>query len=70
MELSEGPSYGSDWYCEKKEKCKKSYGQDGKCIKMTMLEIGWSRSNDESIYGHLHQGSQPIISYTPLYFSW
>jgi len=51
--LRSGPAYGSDGDCENPEKCKKA---DGKCIKKTMLEIGWSRSNDESIYGHLHQG--------------
>jgi hypothetical protein len=54
MELNNGPVY--EGVCTNEAECKKAYGKDGKCIETTMLEIGWSRSNDESIYGHLHQG--------------
>jgi hypothetical protein len=48
-------------------------GQDDKCIELTMLEIGWSRSKDKLIYGHLHQGytkyNQPVL-YILMHFSW
>jgi hypothetical protein len=75
--LSNGPDYGDGSKCpnDKANVCKALHnnGQDGKCIELTMLEIGWSRSKDKSIYGHLHQGytkyNQPVF-YILMHFSW
>lgn len=55
--LSGGPIYGYG-VCSDLDKCILSHQgkEELSCIQETMLEIGWSRSNDESIVGHLHQG--------------